>query len=429
MIFKCTTCGYLYDETKVGVKFVDLSDSWACSECSAQKSLFIPADDTIAGSKKDDVATIVPVEEDSAMIRQMATTGQTVSAPGGDRRKPSLWDDVFIMAAGLARKPLEDSVDVNTKTVIGRHARQPMGLDTPIMISHMSLGALSHNSKIALAKASKAVGTSIGSGEGGVLSAELSHAHKYILEYVPDQYSATDANLQRADAIEIKISQAARPGIGSHLPGNKVTAEVAELRGVKRGIAVSSSASFSSINEPWDLLLLVNELRERSGGRPIGIKLAANNIEEDLKWVEHAKPDFITIDGHGGGTNSSPVVVKESVSVPTLYALYRARKFIDGSNLKIDIIITGGLRSSADFAKALALGANAVAIATATLIAMTSQGDLPPEEKVANYISTSNEELKMFARIVGREDIHALNVEDLTTTNSEVSAYTNIRHA
>jgi glutamate synthase domain-containing protein 2 len=418
----------LYDEAAEGVKFADLPEDWVCPICGAPKSLFEPAEEAVPEKKAAAMPTMIPIESDLDLIQQMATTGQTVITPGGTRKNLPSWDDVLLVGAGLARKPLDQNVEVSTRTIIGRHSHQPMEIETPIMIAHMSFGALSHENKVAVAKASALCGTSVGSGEGGILNAEFDRAHKYVFEYAPNGYSATDENLQKVDAIEIKIGQGAKPGMGGHLPGDKVTAEVATVRGVKRGTEVISPASFPQINEPWDLLLLVNNLRERSGGRPIGIKLAAGHIEEDLKWVQQAKPDFITIDGRGGSTGAAPVVAKDAMGTPTLYALYRARKFIDENHLKIGIIISGGLRTSADFVKALALGADAVAIATSVLTALAAPGSLASQKKVANFINASTEELKMFARAVGRHDIHQLHASDLATTSTEVSKHTNIRH-
>jgi glutamate synthase domain-containing protein 2 len=212
------------------------------------------------------------------------------------------------------------------------------------------------------------------------------------------------------------------------LPGEKVDAKIAKLRGVKPGEPVQSPAGFARINEPWDLLVLVGELRERSGGRPIGIKLAANRIEEDLKWVKEAKPDFVTIDGRGGGTGSAPVVLKDSAGVPTIYAVYRARKFLHDNNLDIDLIVTGGLRLPADFVKALALGADAVAVATTILTVLAAPGDITNDRKVTNFLAVSTEEMRLLARAMGRTDLRDLEVTDLATTSHDIAKYTDIRH-
>ena len=173
----------------------------------------------------------------------------------------------------------------------------------------------------------------------------------------------TRENLRNADAIEIKIGQGTKPGMGGHLPGSKVTPEIAAIRNKPLGEDVISPSKFPDINTKEDLKALVTSLREESDGRPIGIKIAASKLERDLEFCVFAEPDFITIDGRGGATGASPKLVRDATSVPTVYALYRARKYLDavGAN-DIALVITGGLRVSSDFAKALAMGADAVAV-------------------------------------------------------------------
>jgi glutamate synthase domain-containing protein 2/rubredoxin len=428
MIYKCKMCGHLYDESKEQAKFVDLPDTWLCPVCGAPKSLFEPAEESVSEPKSVSESTAVPVEDDMALIQQMASSGETVTGPMGTRRNVTNWQEVVLLGGGLASMPLPAETNVDLKTTIGRRAKKPMELLSPLMVSHMSFGALSEQHKLAIAKASKKVGVSVGSGEGGILEAEFNQAYRYVFEYVPNLYSVTDENLQKSDAIEIKISQAAKPGLGGHLPGAKVTEKVAAVRNAKVGQDIHSPTCFSDIHEPFDLLLLVNELRERSGGRPIGLKLAAGNIEEDLKWAKEAKVDFITIDGRGGGTGSAPLVVRDGSAVPTLNALYRARKYIDENHLEIELIVTGGLRTSADCAKAIAMGADAVALATTILIALAADGKLSDEKKVENLLTVMNDELKILARALGHDDIHGLSVNDIATTSREISEFTNIKH-
>jgi len=229
----------------------------------------------------------------------------------------------------------------------------------------MSFGALSKEAKIALAKGSAAVQTIICSGEGGILPEEFDAAYRYIFEYVPNRYSATEENLKNVGAIEIKIGQSAKPGMGGHLPGNKVTSEIAKIRGFKEGEDIISLSHFEDISSPQDLKQRVDWLRETSEGRPIGIKLAAGDIEADSEVAVYAGPDFITLNGRAGATGSAPKFVKASTSIPTLFAIYRARKYLDENDVTdVSLMITGGLRISSDFAKALALGADAVAIST-----------------------------------------------------------------
>ena len=232
------------------------------------------------------------------------------------------WDDILLLGAQLNPAPLNDGDFVETRTVIGKHAKKPMVLESPVYISYMSFGALSKEVKVALAKGSAMAKTAMCSGEGGILPEEREASYKYIFEYIPNKYSVTDENLRNADAIEIKIGQGTKPGMGGHLPGEKVTAEIAAIRGKKQGEDIQSPSKFPEINSKEDLKAMVDMLRERSEGRPIGIKIAAGNIEDDLEYCVFAEPDFITVDGRGGATGSSPFFLRESTSVPTIYALY-----------------------------------------------------------------------------------------------------------
>jgi glutamate synthase domain-containing protein 2 len=292
------------------------------------------------------------------------------------------------------------------------------------------------------------------SGEGGILPQSLEKAYKYIFEYVPNKYSATEENLKNVDAVEIKFGQSTKPGMGGHLPGDKVTREIAEIRGFPQGKDIISPSYFDDIQNPEDLKKKIDWLREISGGKPVGVKFAAGHIEADIEVALYAGPDFITIGGRPGATGASPKFVKSAASLPTIFALYRARKFLDEKNAEgISLIITGGLRVSSDFAKALAMGADAVAIATAALMSIGCQqyrichtGKCPMgiatqnselrsrldiEKSAAgleNFLRISTEELKHFSRLTGNSNVHDLSLCDLCTTNSEISKFTEIAH-
>ena len=387
-------------------------------------------------------------------IHEMAVTGRSIIEAMGTRMPMPSWDEILIMGAQLNPFPLDEHAPVTTTTIIGKHAKKPMVLESPIYISHMSFGALSAETKVALARGSAMAKTAMCSGEGGVLPAEKASAYKYIFEYVPNMYSVTTENLRTSDAIEIKIGQGTKPGMGGHLPGDKVTQEIADIRNKPLGQDVISPSKFEMIQSKEDLKKLVDQLRETSDGRPIGIKIAAGRIEKDLEYIAYAQPDFITIDGRGGATGASPKLVRDATSVPTVYALHRAKKYLMEHDLEIDLVITGGLRVSSDVAKALAMGADAVAMASAGLIAAACQqyricgtGKCPvgvatqdPElrsrlkidaaaQRVANFLNVSTAELKTFARITGHENVHDLNIEDLCTISDEIAKYTNISHA
>ncbi|MBO7730164.1 MAG: FMN-binding glutamate synthase family protein [Lachnospiraceae bacterium] len=387
-------------------------------------------------------------------IHEMAVKGESLHAAMGTLLPLPKWEDILLLGAQLDPAPLNDDDPVSTQTIIGKNAKQPMVLESPVYISHMSFGALSKEIKTALAKGSAAAKTAMCSGEGGILPEEKAAAYKYIFEYIPNKYSVTDENLKTSDAIEIKIGQGTKPGMGGHLPGSKVTEEIAAIRGKNVGEDIQSPSKFPEINSKEDLKAMVDMLRERSEGRPIGIKLAAGNIEKDLAYAVFANPDFITIDGRGGATGSSPLFLREATSVPTIYALSRARKYLDSIQSDIALVITGGLRVSADFAKALAMGADAIAVATAPLIAAACQqyricgsGYCPvgiatqnpmlrerlkieeAAQRIANYLILSNEELKTFARVSGLDDVHKLSLENLITLDDQIAKYTGIIHA
>ena len=455
-VYKCSVCGAIYDEEKSGKpiaecpvykqpasKFVLVSEENRAEE----KSFHGKLDYDPATARHDPSARYM------AEIHEMAVTGKSVGASMSTQMPMPNWDDILILGAQLNPPPLNDGDEVDTKTVIGKHAKKPMVLDSPIYISHMSFGALSREIKIALAKGSALARTAMCSGEGGVLPEEKAAAYKYIFEYIPNKYSVTTENLTTSDAIEIKIGQGTKPGMGGHLPGEKVTEEIAAIRGKKQGEDIQSPSKFPELQTKEDLRKMVDMLRQCSGGRPIGIKIAAGRIEQDLEYCVYAEPDFITIDGRGGATGSSPLLLREATTIPTIYALYRARKYLDSVNSDISLVITGGLRVSADFAKALSMGADAVAIASAGLIAAACQqyricgsGNCPvgiatqnPElrarmqidaaaARVANFLNVSRSELETFARITGNHSVHDLSLENLVTTSHDIAKYTEIKH-
>ena len=193
----------------------------------------------------------------------MAVTGESIGGSMGTKMPMPNWDDILLLGAQLNPAPLEDKAPVNTTTVIGKHASKPMVLDGPVYISHMSFGALSREIKVALAKGSAMAKTAMCSGEGGILPEEKEASYKYIFEYIPNKYSVTDENLRSSDAIEIKIGQGTKPGMGGHLPGEKVTAEIAAIRGKKQGEDVQSPSKFPEINSKEDLRDMVDMLRRR----------------------------------------------------------------------------------------------------------------------------------------------------------------------
>jgi len=465
-VYRCTICDTLFDEAKEDRKWEQLEEDWVCAVCASGKSLWQPlhdpepsSDPSPAGAPESEVApapdkTFDPLESTMADIRLMAETGTSIIEPMRTRQPSFSWDDILIMGAQLARVPLNPEEPVNTRTVIGPKAAHPLVMDTPVFITHMSYGALSREAKLALAQGSAEIGTAMCSGEGGILPESMARSHKYIFEYVPNRYSVTEENLAKVDAVEIKIGQSAKPGMGGHLPAEKVTREIAAIRGFEAGVDIKSPARFDDIRNREELKAKVDWLRTATGGKPIGIKFAAGHIEDDLAVAIYARPDFVTIDGRAGATGASPKFVKAAASVPTPFALHRARTYLDTHGKgDISLVITGGLRISADFAKALAIGADAVAIGTAALVAIgcrqfriCNTGKCPmgittqdpalrarldvdgAARGLTNFLRVSTAELMDFARLTGKSDVHQLTLEDICTTNSEISNHTAIPH-
>ena len=458
MIYKCTICGHIHNEESTGIILKNFDK---CPICGQAISNFVKVENSESSEIQQDSDLSYNMEHAKSdksirhmdAIHQMAITGESItSAMYTDLPMPN-WDEILILGNQLNPQPLESDIEVNTQTIIGKTADKPLIIETPIYITHMSFGALSKETKIALAKGSAKVKTAQGSGEGGILPEEMENAYKYIFEYVPNKYCVNSQNLKNADAIEIKIGQSTKPGLGGQLQGEKVTREIAEIRGMPMGEDIHSPATIPEVNSKEDLKELIEDLRLKSKGKPIGLKFAAGRVEDDLKHVLYAEPDFITLDGRGGSTGASPKLIRDSTSVPTIYALSRARRFLDEHESDITLTITGGLRVSSDFAKALAMGADAIAIGTSAMIAAACQqykicdtGDCPmgvatqdenlrkrlninaASRRVENFLRVSTDELKTFARVTGHSDVHELEINDLCTLNSEISDYTDIAH-
>ncbi len=465
--YECGLCSFIYDEASEDIRWIDLPPDWTCPVCGSGKVSFVSLGRgpirEMQIPKKNDIADDYLSEWQRASddfelnmidIHKISTTGKPISEPMRTQVPTISWDDILFKGAQLFKLPLNKSRPVQTRTVIGPASECPLVMESPIFVTHMSFGALSKEAKLALAKGSAKIKTAMSSGEGGILPESLAAAYKYIFEYVPNKYSVTDENLQQVDAIEIKFGQSAKPGMGGHLPGHKVTKEIAEVRGFREGKDITSPSCFPDIRNKDDLKMTVEQLRKRSGGKPIGIKLAAGHLEEDIKIAVFAGVDFITIDGRAGGTGSAPKAVKNSASVPTIYALARTKKILQEMKADhISLIITGGFRVSSDFAKALAMGADAVALGTSLMMALGCQqyricdtGKCPvgiatqdpvlrarldveqSASRVANFFKVNTEEIKDFARLSGNENVHFLSENDICTTNSEISNHTNIQH-
>lgn len=453
----CTVCGYVHEgaappeECPVCGAGPDLFEAYGLAPAAGPEpeADASPGDYLSAWARPSD-----DFERKFSQIRDLAVTGVSASSAMRTQRSFPGWDEILFRGGQLFRMPLNGDEPVNSRTVIGPRAAKPLELSMPVYVSHMSFGALSKEAKMALARGAWLAGTAIGSGEGGLLPEERREAGRYIYELGTAAFSHVDDAIRQADAVEIKIGQAAKPGMGGHLPADKVSEEVARIRGLAPGEASISPARYSGVNSPADLKREVARIRTVAEGKPVGIKIAAGHVEQDLELALQAEPDFITLDTRGGGTGSAPIFVKDNVCIPAVFALYRARRFLDQAGSDVSLCITGGFRDGADIAKALAMGADAVALATASLIAIGCQqyrvchtGRCPvgittqdPElrkrldveqsaQRLFNFLGGTGIEIEAFARINGRSDVHALDTSDLVTLNGEISANTNIAHA
>lgn len=395
------------------------------------------------------------LEHDLKTIKHLARGIWHENTPMRTERAVPNFDDIYFLPGQLADPPLLDDEEVDTTVVIGPRAERAITLTAPIYISHMSFGALSREAKIALATGAAKFGTMNCSGEGGMLPEERAAAKYYILEMASGYFGWTEENIKKADGIEIKMGQSAKTGLGGVLPAVKVTAEIAKVRGLKPGQDAISPSRFRDINSPHEMRERIDWIRSVNPGIPVGIKFAAAKLEADLAAACELEADFITIDGRPGGTGAAPKHVKDHVGVPTVYALPRARKWLDDHGMDhVTLCVTGGFRTPADVGKALALGATAVAVATGAMIAIGCQqyracssnncpvgiatqraelrqrfGIEESTNRLYNYLSGTRQQLIQFARMCGRRHLSDLSLADVVTYNNDLARYTNIRHA
>ncbi len=360
-----------------------------------------------------------------------------------------------MLPAQVAKKPLMDDAVIKTKVVIGPKARKPMTLDIPIFVSDMSFGALSREAKLALSKGAELSGTGICSGEGGMLPDEQAANSKYFYELASAKFGFTWDKLERVQAFHFKGGQGAKTGTGGHLPGNKVVGEIAEVRGLNPGESAISPPTFTDMSSLHDFKEFGNKVREVTGGIPIGYKLAASRIEEDIDFALEAGADYIILDGRGGGTGAAPIILRNHINVPTIPALARARKHLDKRKADgVSLVITGGLRVASDFSKALAMGADAIAVSNSALQAIgclgmrachtnncpvgiaTQKDNLRSRliiensaKQLHNFFSASVDLMKVLARACGHDDFSKFNVSDLSTFDRDIYHLTGIQYA
>ncbi len=385
-------------------------------------------------------------------IKDMASSGSSIVRSMGSLKKlPLSLDDLHFVPAQVHKIPLNKEEKVNTWVVIGPASKKPLKVSSPILISGMSFGATSKNIKLVISQAAAKMKTAYNSGEGGILEEELQAGSQYMIgQYATGRFGINEEIIKKIAAIEIRFGQGAYPGKGSYLPSGKMTPEVAQLRGLQEGEPAYSPAHHNDMTNPEQIGHKVSYLRKVTGV-PVGAKIGCGNVEKDLKVLVDAEVDFIALDGFGGGTGATDAYVRDNVGIPIFAAIPRAHKFLEklGIRKRITLIAGGNLRTSADFAKCLALGADAVYIGTAALIAINCEqyrichtGLCPTGvtthnpvltrelnvqkgiERLCNFLRVSTEEIASFTRIVGKDDIRKLDSEDLVSLKKEMAELT-----
>jgi glutamate synthase domain-containing protein 2/CDGSH-type Zn-finger protein len=424
----------------------------------------VEAGDEVPAIARDEAPAAEATAEEPtvARIHEFARGGLTkvghhgpMGAMGVPRNELPQWDDIQILPAQLAQKPLPEDAEVETELVVGPRARKPLKLSIPLFVSDMSFGALSPEAKIALAKGAEMAGTGICSGEGGSLDEERQANSRYLYELASAKFGWDIALMEEVQAFHFKGGQGAKTGTGGHLPANKVTEKIAETRGLKPGEDAISPPTFDYPVTVSEFRRISDEVRERSGGIPIGYKLSANRIEEDIDFALEAGADYIILDGRGGGTGAAPLLFRDHISVPTVPALARARRHLDRkAGREVTLIITGGLRMPEDFIKAMAIGADGIAIANSAIQAVgcvaarmchtnncpagiaTQRSDLRKRldvdtgaKRLANFFEVSVNLMNVMARACGHDRLSQFCMKDITTWKREMSELSGIQFA
>ena len=366
---------------------------------------------------------------------------------GVPRDQLPTWEDIQFVTGQLDTPPLLDKHPVGTDVTIGPGAKRPLKLDIPLFVSDMSFGALSEPAKVALSRGAELAGTGICSGEGGMLPEEQAENSRYLYELASGRFGFSMDKLANVQAFHFKGGQGAKTGTGGHLPGNKVKGKIAKVRGLEEGTPAISPARFPEWTERAQFRDFAEEVRDATAGIPIGFKLSAQHIEKDLDAALDIGCDYIILDGRGGGTGAAPLIFRDNISVPTIPALARARRHLDHNGPgNVTLVITGGLRTPADFAKALALGADAIAVSNAALQAIGCLGmrachsnNCPvgiatqkphlvsrlivdeSAQRLARFFGAAVELIEILARACGHEHISEFTVDDLTTWKKEMA--------
>jgi len=397
----------------------------------------------------------------NALIQRYARDGLSktghhgvVDAMGVPRTELPDWDDIQVLTAQLSRAPMLDDESVGTEVIIGPNAQKPLRLEIPLFVSDMSFGALSEPAKLSLARGAELAGTGICSGEGGMLPEEQELNSRYFYELASSRFGFDWDKLMRVQAFHFKGGQGAKTGTGGHLPGKKVKGKIAEVRGLEPGQDAISPPRFPEWTSPSEIRAFADEVRDRTGGIPIGYKLSAQHIERDIDAALDVGVDYIILDGRGGGTGAAPIIFRDNISVPTIPALARARRHLDRlGRADVTLVITGGLRKPADFIKALALGADAIAVSNSAMQAIgcvamrachtnncpvgiaTQKEHLvnrlvveKSARQLANFFEASTELMKVMARACGHDHLSKFNPGDLTTWKREMADLSGISY-
>lgn len=412
----------------------------------------------------DSPVAVATLEEPTVeFIHQLAKHGLAklghhgaMTSMGVPRHALPHWDDLQIMVSQMASKPLLEDVAVSSELIIGPEANKPLTLKIPLFVSDMSFGALSEEAKIALAKGAELAGTGICSGEGGMLPEEQEANAQYFYEYASAAFGYKEELLKKVQAFHFKGGQGAKTGTGGHLPGAKNVGKISQVRGIPEGQPAISPPTFKDLSTVSDFNKFADRVREITGGIPIGFKLSANHIEKDIQFALDASADYIILDGRGGGTGAAPEMFRNHISVPTIPALARARRYLDeqGASGHVTLIITGGLRVPIDFVKALALGADGVAISNSAMQAigcvaarMCNTNNCPAgiatqkEElrqklniekssaQLHNFFNASVELMQVMARACGHDDLNKFNNNDLASWHREMSLLSGVEYS
>jgi glutamate synthase domain-containing protein 2 len=416
-----------------------------------------PAPEQVGGAPK---AVPTPEEPTVARIHALARDGLSkvghhgeMGAMGVPLTELPRWSDIQFVTAQFATKPLMEDAEVGTSVIVGPRAAKPLELDIPLFVSDMSFGALSEEAKIALSRGAELAGTGICSGEGGMLPEEQAENARYLYELASARFGWDLSLVERVQAFHFKGGQGAKTGTGGHLPGNKVTEKIASVRGLGVGEDAISPPTFDDLLTPDDFKKVADQVRERSGGIPVGFKLSAQHIEDDIDFALAASADYIILDGRGGGTGAAPLLFRDNISVPTIPALARARRHLDKTaGGEVTLVITGGLRVPEDFAKAMAMGADAIAVSNSALQAvgcvgarMCNTNNCPagiatqkPElralidvdaaaKRLATFFGASVELMQVMARACGHNELSAFALSDLTTWKNDMADLSGVR--